>query len=482
MGISKIDFNVEISKLINEPESQYFDRKSARIEPKNLANVIASFANANGGVIAVGVEDDGTISGINNLSSKQKNELMKITTNNYLKQLPFVDIEEIEINDKIILLYHVRATIDKIIRNVKDEVYLRQGDSSIKLNSESIRILEYNRQERDFENELVKNFDLDDIDDEIVELYKKKIDAVDMDNRTVLRVRGFLVVNNGQEEMTNAGILLFSKLPTKYLPNARVRIIKFEGTEFQVGEDMNIVKDKTFEKCLYRTIMEASNFISTQLREFTHLNKDGIFETVPEYPEFAWLEGLVNSCCHRDYSIKGEHNRIMIYDDKMVIQSVGNLPGLITIENMKSKRYARNLIISRTLTDLGIVRELNEGVKRIYTTMKAMFLDDPEFSSDGYYFRLTLKNNIIMRSKRKTENLLKNPVIQKNWNSLNSLEQSIIQAVDGRVQLSTKEIVELVGRPRNTVVKIINKLLKMDILEWIGTSITDPKKVYQIKK
>ena len=69
---------------------------------------------------------------------------------------------------------------------------------------------------------------------------------------------------------------------------------------------MNIVKDRTFDSCLYKTIEQARDFIKTQLREFTHLNLEGVFETVPEYPEFAWYEGLVNAVTHRDYSNSGE--------------------------------------------------------------------------------------------------------------------------------------------------------------------------------
>ena len=80
-----------------------------------------------------------------------------------------------------------------------------------------------------------------------------------------------------------------------------------KGCSFQVGTEMNIVKDRTFDKCLYKTLEEARNFINSQLREFTHLNQNGIFETVPEYPEFAWYEGLVNAVTHRDYSNTGEY-------------------------------------------------------------------------------------------------------------------------------------------------------------------------------
>ena len=97
----------------------------------------------------------------------------------------------------------------------------------------------------------------------------------------------------------------------------------------------------------------------------------------------------------------------MIYDDRLEILSPGDLPGIITLKNMKEKRYARNPIISRTLTELGVVKELTEGVSRIYREMQEFFLEEPVYEeSKGYSVKLTLKNNIVMRSKRKNETLL----------------------------------------------------------------------------
>ena len=108
------------------------------------------------------------------------------------------------------------------------------------------------------------------------------------------------------------------------MPSARVRVLKFEGNNFQVGADMNIVKDKTFDSCLYKTIEQARDFINTQLREFTHLSPEGVFETIPEYPEFAWYEGLVNAVTHRDYSNSGEHITVKLFDDrKQCVEDVG---------------------------------------------------------------------------------------------------------------------------------------------------------------
>ena len=99
---------------------------------------------------------------------------------------------------------------------------------------------------------------------------------------------------------------------------------------------MIIVKDRTFDKCLYKILEESKEFIKSQLREFTHLSPQGIFETVPEYPEFAWYEGLVNAITHRDYTNTGEYITVKLFDDRLEIASPGKLVGFVTLENMQT--------------------------------------------------------------------------------------------------------------------------------------------------
>ena len=145
--------------------------------------------------------------------------------------------------DDNILLFHIDSALDYIVRNNKDEVYLRQGDSSIKLSASQIRSLEYERRERNFESEVLAGTGLEDLDLDIINIYKENIEATDIPTEQVLRARGFLVNNNGELNLTKAGMLLFGKNPSIYLPGARVRVLKFEGVDFQVGMDMNIVKE-----------------------------------------------------------------------------------------------------------------------------------------------------------------------------------------------------------------------------------------------
>jgi ATP-dependent DNA helicase RecG len=488
MDGSKINTILTIEYICNEKENQFFDRKSAKKPVKEIANHIAGFANSNGGTLVIGISDDGKIEGFEDFPEKY-NKFLKSTSTDYLKVLPRVENETIEVvnykgNKDKILFIHVYPSINFLVKNVKDEIYFRQGDSTNKINSEQSKIIEVDRREHTFEEQLNTRSTITDIDLDMVEIYKKSINATEKDSLDLLRAKQFLIKNdiNGKENLTNAGVLLFAKNPSLFFPSARVRIVKFEGTQMQTGANLNIVKDKTFELPLYKVIKESQNFLDTQLREFTHLGLDGEFVTVPEYPKFAWEEGITNAVTHRNYRISGEHTKILIYDDRMEILNPGDLPGIVNIKNIKEKRYARNPIISRVLTELGLVKELNEGVSRIYREMEELFLDDPEYVvEEGVSVKLVLRNNIIMRDRRKNENLLKDSNINEKWFTLNLMEQKTLQMIFDKGEVTTSQIADFINRDKRTAQRILKKLEDKSLVEWVGTSTRDPKKTYIAK-
>lgn len=485
MSLSKINSRINLEYLTKEKENLYFDRKRGKISLQDLANEVASFANSNGGLIAVGITDEGKIEGFNVYGKEKLNECQKVVTN-YLKNTPTYRIELINIKnekdeDDNILLFHIEPELNYLIRNNKDEVYCRQGDSSIRLNANQIRSLEYDRKERDFEAEVLLESSINDIDSEVMEVYKRKIDT-DLPNEEILKARGFLREKNGKYHLTKAGMLLFGKNPSIYLPSARVRVLKFEGTEFQVGTEMNIIKDRTFDKCLFKTLEQAREFINSQLREFTHLSPDGVFETVPEYPEFAWYEGLVNAVCHRDYSNSGEYIIVKLFDDRLEISSPGRLGGFVTLETMKNKRYSRNPQIARVLNELGIVRELNEGVKRIYSEMQKFYLKDPVYSEpDRNSVLLVLDNNIAVRANRKQETLKKSDFIKDKWDILNYAERQVLQVINDKGEVTSDDVSKIISRGKTTAVKLLNKLIDFDLIVWTGTSKKDSYGRYKMK-
>lgn len=478
-AISNIDPAITLEKLQKQIENQYFERKSGRVKNKDVAHQISAMANASGGTIVVGIEDDGKISGI---SDEKENELRQVPFE-FLQTIPNHKVEVISAaNHAKIFLFHVSPMPDEIIKSKDGEAYLRVGDSSRKLSAEQLIELEYSKGIRSYESQIVKDAAITDLKYDLIEEYCHLLNPSASSPWDILKSRGLIRQKDDKWHITVAAILLFGKIPTQFLPSARVRFLRYEGTTAGVGAEFNVVKDITLEKPLHELITDGKMLISSQMREFQQLGMDGKFRKIPEYPEFAWLEGLVNAVAHRDYSVSGDYIRVTMFDDRIEFLSPGKLPSIVTIDNIQNTRFSRNPLIARVLSDFGWVRELNEGVKRIYTDMKSYFLEPPIFNEpNGKTVQLVLKNNIAARSLRKMESL--KSISIEEWAKLKPLDRQIVYTVANIEHCTPRQLEEGVGRSRQTIVQHLKKLLTENggpIIEH-SSSPNDPRKYYTIE-
>lgn len=472
----------DIGQLISSEEGQYFDRKSARIRPKDLARHISAFANASGGTIAIGIEDDGKVTGFRRSGSQNIEELRRCHIF-YCEPAPSVSVRVVPVintdgeNDEVLLL-DVAASNDVVVHRKDDKnVFLRVVDKSILLNHDQIISLEYDKNQRIFEDEIAEWSGIADIDHEVLDDYKRKIHGDDLSDEQVLRSRKFLI----GDHLTNAGVLLFANDPTQFLPQARVRVLRFDGNRMRTGQQINILKDQSFDSPIPKTIKNASALISSMLREFQYLGKDGRFDTIPEYPEFAWFEGLVNAIIHRNYAFQGDYIRISMYDDRLEVLSPGPLPNIVTLDNMRTTRYARNPRIARALVEFGWARELNEGVQRIYTEMQSAFLKDPVYSEPEHVkVQLTLENSITSRLLRNNDSLERriDPTVFRN---LSAYEIAAVQLAYAEGQVTVKKLAARIDRTPRTVRTVLKGLKDKQILKWHGSSPNDPSQYYSLE-
>lgn len=481
MIISKIDPSLTFKKLSATPENQFFDRKSARLAAKDFAHQFSAFANASGGLVVIGIENDGRITGV---TDEQENNFRKVAFD-FLQIPPEYRIEKIQCTldseeEGYILLFHISPCANEIIKLKTGEAYLRVGDSSRKLSAEQLIALEYSKGIKSFESRIVEDATLDDLDNDLIQKYVTILNPSVSSPTDILRSRGLIKKENDEYKITVAAILLFGKMPTQFLPGSRVRFLRYEGIVAEVGTKFNLVKDITIEKPLHELLISGQKLLETQMREFQQLGRDGVFKKIPEYPEFAWLEGLVNAVAHRDYSIQGDYIRITMFDDRIEFSSPGNLPSIVTVDNIQNTRFSRNPMIARVLSDFGWVRELNEGVKRIYTDMKSFFLDPPSFSEpNGNTVLLILRNNIAARSIRRMTT--QKAIFGEKWEQLSDFDRSIVFYIANVDRCTPKKLIDLTKKSRPTVLAHIKTLLSQEIIVEHSASSQDPTKYYTIK-
>ena len=400
-----------IQEITTRKESQTFDCKSIQIEPKALAVPIVAFANADGGVIAIGVSDKTRkIEGVDQHTEKL-NELLRVPFDFCNPSVPvtcsYLPCTDKDGNENRILLMEIPAS-SNLHTNQADEAFMRVGDKSRKLTFDERVQLMYDKGERYYEDTAVYDATIDDIDMDAVADYAKLVGYGKSPLQYLRENNGFVRTNKkGEEEVSTACILLFGKYPQKFFPRARTRFIRYEGVDEKVGAEMNVIKDVTFEGTILNQVKKTIEFIETQVREHTFLGQHAQFVTKRDYPEFVIQEMTVNACCHRAYNIKGTEIQIKMFDDRLVFESPGKLPGQVKPTNIRHTHFSRNPKIAAFLKAYHFVKEFGEGFDRICREQEANGANVPSFRTDEFILKITVPKvaeNVQKQTGNVTEN------------------------------------------------------------------------------
>ena len=196
-----------------------------------------------------------------------------------------------------------------------------------------------------------------------------------------------------QWKITNAALLLFARRPAlKWHPRAGVRIFRVAGTERLHGRKRNVTQVGRADPPLAIVLEEARALAGAQVRHTERLT--GLyFERVPEYPEFAWQEALVNAIAHRDYEVTSRETEVWFYEDRVELSNPGDLIAPVTLDRLREggpARATRNPMLVRVLADIGAMRDEGEGIARTFDEMADRQLPRPDIMCDGGLFTITL--------------------------------------------------------------------------------------------
>jgi ATP-dependent DNA helicase RecG len=188
----------------------------------------------------------------------------------------------------------------------------------------------------------------------------------------------------------------------------------------------------------------------------------------------------VNALCHRSYNVQGSSIYIKHFDDRLEISNSGPLPAQVTVENIKTERFARNPRLARVLEDLGYVRQLNEGVSRIYESMEKSMLSSPEYRENNGTVYLTLRNKISGHSKTIHDSVMEK--IESNWLDYNDTEKKIFQYLFFENKAKLSELEKHIGINGKTIRTYLNKFINQNLLDRISEKQRDIDALYVFKK
>jgi ATP-dependent DNA helicase RecG len=473
-------------------EDDRIERKPAGMHAEAFAIYVCMWANTppDGGIIAVGVEDDGRITGC----SAKAEALTEIERRIRCEMVPDARLQTKKLIAKtvdgttdFILLWWVHFREDKVVETNKGEAWIRIASSKHQLTDTEKEQLRIERGQTSFELEPCNlswpgDFDEAAIASWVREVYKAKGLKSTDPHHNVLARHHLGKMQQGKFIPNNASALLFANDPQTVIPGCMLRFQRIDGRELKTGAERNVVTNVTITGTVPRIIIEAHKLIETQVRTYGRLGNDGRFYAAPEYPYEAWQEAVVNACVHRSYSLRGANIFVRMYDDHFEVESPGGFPGLVTEETIyEASHYRRNWWLMDAMQFMQFVLCENEGVKRIRQSMIDLGLPEPKFEQKqvaGAVVRVTLRNNRDLRTVWVYADVA-DIIGSEKAASLNDYERRIVNFAAEHGKINISQAMNLMTKPRwHTAKRYLDKLVADEVFQHVTRYRQDPTGYY----
>jgi len=375
----------------------------------NIARTLVAFANADGGELLIGVEDDGTITG-HQFSIKQQEYLLKVPETHIHNDTPLHGVKcmELTINNEKILYFNIEKSHS--IHQTSDGKCLQRKDiESVPVAFVTLQIERSEALSREYDRQYLDGALVNDLNTKLMQSISNNVTR----NMSCERMLQFLDLADYSDttlKLRRAALLLFANDITKWHPRCEVRVLRIKGNEILTGKEYNITSDEKVTGNIIELMAKAWEKIRIHLVQ-QKLHGEGLFIEHIMYPEDACREALTNAIAHRDYNIEGRGIEVLVYDDKMVFKSPGELLSSIRVSDLVSQKgvhQSRNTRIARVLKEIGYMREMGEGIRRIFSLMEEKELVKPIIESSSSEFSITLSHKSVYSEEDQT-------LIQSYW-------------------------------------------------------------------
>lgn len=398
----------ELLEILHNGENSGVEFKRDLVRNYKLAKDLVAFANLAGGKVLLGVDDDGTISGI---TRERLEEWVMTASRDKIRPelIPFFEIVRDLKPGKDVALIRVERgyTVHHLWHNHHRTYYIRVGSESREASSEELARLFQQRVALRMEVSPLSGSSITDLDMRRLHDYFERVrqqaapSIEDSEEwRTLLINTEIMTEENGHAAVTVAGMLLFGKRPNRFLPQAGIAAAAYLGREKDYearervqmrgsliplfGSDGQLVDNGLVE--------QAVAFVRRNTRVESRLEDGARRVDRWTYPEEAIRETLVNALVHRDYLLSGTDVELSLYEDRLEVISPGRLPNGITPERMKTGcRSSRNQILKDVMGDYGYLEHMGMGIPRkIIKSMKQHNGTEPDLIEQEESFLVRL--------------------------------------------------------------------------------------------
>ena len=198
--------------------------------------------------------------------------------------------------------------------------------------------------------------------------------------------------------LRKAAVLLFATDVRRWHPRSEIRVLRVAGTELRTGRDYNVVQDDAVNGNILELLTRGWKILRPHLVRRRFEGETGTFQGQVAYPEDAVREAFYNAVAHRDYSSEGRNIECYLYNDRLEMRSPGAVLSTINLSDLKRPtgvHDSRNANVARVLRELGYMREMGEGMRRIHALMAESELEAPDIvaTEDGVEITFSQRNS-----------------------------------------------------------------------------------------
>ncbi len=440
----------DIQLLVKSGEGYNVEFKvSIPSKVRELTEEVCAFANAAGGVVLIGIDDQNNLCGANLDNSKKsaiQHSISEITPSLHCS------INQIETNGKNIIAIEVPSG-DKKPYVFSGAIYVRIGPNSQKLtNAEQMRDFFQQSDKIYFDEGTCKEFNPEtEIDSELLGEFKSlaHLNADVSDHQVLSNLRLY----SGDNCFKNGAVLFFGKEPEKYFEKAIVRCVAFKGLDKRF-----IIDDKSFGGPLLFQFRKALQWIYGKLNVRYDIEGQGSGprKEIWEIPETVLKEAIINSLSHRDYYDKGATTTIELFDDRIEIVNPGGLVSAIPPSEFGKRSHSRNPLVFGLFARMHLVEQIGSGIIRIKDITRESNLPEPRFNTEGMFSIVFYRPTQLAESDKKEGTMG------------NSVEEVIVELVKANPRIRLKELISKTQYTRRKVEYHISKLNRSGTMERVG--------------
>ena len=420
---------------------------------KDITEEICAFANAAGGTVLIGVDDNNNITGglfPNGKRSAIQNSIGEITPPLH------VSMSIVDVDGKDIMVLEVPSGKQKPYV-LSGAIYVRHGPNTKKLNTvEEMRDFFQQSDRIFFDESPVQEFDInEELASEFFGFFRSEAGLSATISRDQILKNLKLFTDDGFFKI--GAVLFFGKAPESYVEKAVIRCVSFDGFDKRIIND-----SKDFIGPLHLQYTQSLQWLKNKLDVKYDIESEGTGprREIWEIPPTVFREVIINALSHRDYYDKGGRITIELFKDRVEISNPGGLISGIVPSEFGKRSLSRNPLIFGLFERMKLVEQIGSGISRIRDLMVASGLAEPAFHLEGM-FAVTLKRRVEF-----------NAWIREWGQELTDNRKNILKAIHEDNTISKKEIAKRVGIGDTTVDKNIEWLRNNNFIDRTGSART----------